>query len=279
MLKIGKVNRLQVVKEVPFGVYLDADEHGTILLPGLYVPKPCAIDDWLDVFVYADSEDLLIATTLTPKAMVGECAYLKVVAVNKTAGAFMDWGLSKDLLVPFNQQQRPMEEGRSYVVYIYLDESTQRIAAASKLSHYLQEESTDFTPQQSVDLLIASRTDLGYKAVIDGSHLGLIFASEVFQPLKMGQQVKGYIKAIREDGKIDLSLTLPGKEARDSLTEKIMAYLESHDGVTRLTDKSPPEAIYKTFGVSKGQYKKALGRLYKQKLILIEKQKITLLTS
>jgi hypothetical protein len=276
MLKIGNQNRLQVVKEVPFGVYLDAGELGTILLPGRYVPKACAIDDWLDVFVYADSEDLLIATTLTPKAVVGECAYLKVVAVNET-GAFLDWGLPKDLLVPFTQQQRPMEVGRSYVVYLYLDETNQRIAAASKLSNYLAEESDGFKPWQAVDLLIAGRSDLGYKAVIAGTHLGLIFASEVFQPLKMGQQVQGYIKAIREDGKIDLCLGLPGKASRDSLAERILDHLKAHGVISRLTDKSPPEAIYHTFGVSKAKYKKALGGLYKEKRILIEKQQITLL--
>lgn len=278
MLQIGKMNHLQVVKDVPFGIYLEAGEVGTILLPGRYVPQGCKVDDWLDVFVYVDSEDLLIATTLQPAVMVGESAYLKVVDVNAT-GAFMDWGLPKDLLVPFNEQQLPMQTGRSYVVYVYLDEVTNRIVASTKLSYYLREQSVYLKPRQPVDLLICGRSELGYKAVVDGTHLGLIFSNELFQPLRIGQRVAGYIKSIRDDGKLDLCLRLPGKESVGQLGEQILAQLRKHNGTLLLTDKSPPEAIYQAFSTSKASYKRALGHLNKLHKIKIEKDKITLLKS
>ena len=275
MAQIGKKNRLRVVKEVEFGVYLDGGEHGEILLPRRYLPESWAKGEAIEVFVYLDSEDQLIATTQRPRIMVGQCAYLKVKAVNKY-GAFLDWGLAKDLLVPFKEQATRMQEGKSYVVCAYLDQESERIAASSKLHKHLQEQADGFKPQQEVKLLICGRSDMGYKAVINHTHLGLIFKDDAFKPLKYSQKLIGYIKAIRDDGKIDLTLQPKGKAARKQLTEQILDYLKQQGGVSNLTDKSPPEAIYQQFNVSKGSYKKALGALYKQRKILIEQDEIRL---
>lgn len=277
MLNIGKINRLEVVKSVDFGLYLDGGEAGEILLPSRYVPAGCAPGDPLDVFIYRDSEDRLIATTETPYAMVDQCAYLKVVAINRI-GAFLDWGLPKDLLVPFSEQHKPMQVGYSYVVYLYLDGETNRIAASTRLYDHLSEKSFYFKPQQAVDLLVSKRTEMGYQAVVDGTHLGLIYNNEIFQPLRIGQKLRGYIKQIRPDRKIDLCLQLDDQRTRNALASRILDYLQAHDGTSTLTDKSPPEAIYKAFGVSKKKYKKELGGLYRSKRILIEKEKITLLS-
>lgn len=276
--EIGKQNRLRVVKPVPFGVYLDAGKLGEILLPKRYVPQGVTPGDELDVFLYLDSEDIPIATTLTPRARVGEVAPLEVVAVN-TVGAFLDWGLPKDLLVPFAEQRVPMVVGRRYCVYLYLDKHTQRITGSSKLSKYLREENDDFIPNQAVDLLICGRSDLGMKAVINGTHLGMIFNADLLQAVKTGQRLQGYIKTIREDGKIDLALQPQGAAARAALDQRILDHLRHHAGRSELTDKSSPEAIFEAFGVSKSNYKKALGRLYKDKLIELDKQQVTLRNS
>ncbi len=275
MANIGKKNRLRIVKSVDFGVYLDGGEHGEILLPRRYLPETWAVGDKLDVFIYLDSEDHVIATTQRPRIMVGQCAYLKVKEVNDF-GAFLDWGLSKDLLVPFSEQTTKMKEGNDYVVYCYLDEDSDRIAATTKLHEYLDEYGDDFKPRQAVSLLICGRTDMGYKAVINNTHLGLIFKGDAFKPLRYGQKVDGYIKSIRNDGKIDLCLQLPGQEAKKELADQILDHLKALGGVSTLTDKSPPEEIYEKFNVSKGSYKKALGALYKRRMIVIEKDQIKL---
>ena len=275
MADVGKYNRLKVVKELDFGLYLDGEELGEILLPRRYIPEGTQVDDLLDVFIYLDSEDMLIATTEKPRVTVGECAYLKVVAKSRI-GVFLDWGLPKDLLLPYAEQHRPLKVGDSETVCLYIDNSG-RIAASAKLRKFLREESEDFRPRQPVDLTICARTDLGYKAIINSTHLGVIYKNEVFQPLRYGQKLKGFIKAIRPDGKIDLCLQLQNQDARDELSARIVEYLERRGGTSTLTDKSPAEAIYKAFGVSKANYKRALGRLYKERKILIEKEKITLL--
>ena len=275
MVYIGRKNRLRVVKTVAFGVYLDGGASGEILLPKRDVPDGCKAGDWLHVFVYNDSDDRLIATRETPAAMVGECAYLKVRQQNDV-GTFLDWGLSKDLLVPFNEQAWPMHQGRSYVVYVYLDTETNRIAASTKYNRHLSEDGSGFAPGDEVKLMIAATTELGYKAVINNSHLGLIFKADVFQPLKFGQRLRGYIKSIRDDGKIDLTLQPPSAEVIDQLEGAILDYLHRHDGVSPITDKSPPGVIYKTFKASKANYKRALGRLYKKRRISIEKYRIVL---
>lgn len=275
-MEIGKTNSLEVLKEVDFGIYLDGGDKGEILMPARYVPKDVKVGNRVEAFIYRDSEDRLIATTEKPKVMVGQCAYLKVKAVDKI-GAFLDWGLPKDLLVPFNQQSVPMQQGYSYVVYAYLDNKTSRIAASSKLNHFLEESGNGFRVGQEVDLMIVSRSDLGYKAVIDGTHLGLIFHAEATRPLKFGQKMKGYIKQIRQgDKRIDLALE-PGRAlTRKDLNKQILEYLKANQGVSRITDKSPPDQILEQFGVSKANYKKALGALYKEKKILIESGKVTL---
>ena len=275
MVEIGKRNTLRVVKFVDFGVYLDGENFREILLPSRYVPQGCKVGDEIDIFLYLDSDDLLIATTETPKAMVGECAYLKVVAVNQV-GAFLDWGLPKDLLVPFGEQQKPLEVGKSYVVYLYIDNASQRIAASTQIDKFLPDNSLYFKEQQQVDLMIYGRTDLGYKAIVNGVVTGLIFNSDVYTPLQNGQTLKGYIKQVRPDKKLDLYLQLANREALDTLSEQILAFLQKEGGRSTMTEKSPPELIAKQFGASKSSYKKALGKLYKKRLILIEKTHIEL---
>jgi len=275
MVELGKLNTLTVLKKLDFGIYLDGGDGEEILLPRRYVPEGCSVGDELEVFVHLDSEDMLIATTETPKAMVGECAFLKVLEVNRI-GAFLDWGLPKDLLVPFSEQQKPLEVGQSYVVYIYIDPASERIAASTRLEKFIADTSPYYKEQQQVDLLISGRTDLGYKAVVDGGTIGLLFNSDVFKPISIGQSMKGYIKHIREDKKLDLCLQLVTREALDDLSEKILAFIKSEGGKTTMTEKSPPDVISKQFGVSKSSYKKALGKLYKKRLIIIEKTHIEL---
>ena len=276
MAELGKKNKLTVIKSLDFGVYLDGGDLDEILLPRRYVPEGCTVGDQLDVFVHLDSDDLLIATTDTPKAMVGECAVLKVVEVNQI-GAFLDWGLPKDLLVPFGEQQKPMQVGQSYVVYLYIDQASERIAASTKLDKFLGDTSPYFKEQQQVDLLICGRTDLGYKAVVNSSVIGLIFNSEVFKPIQIGQTLKGFIKRIRPDKKLDLCLQLVDRETLDALSEQILTFIKAQGGQTILTDKSSPHEISQQFGVSKSSYKKALGKLYKKRLINIEKQLVSLI--
>ena len=273
MVEIGKLNNLRVVKEVDFGVYLDGEELGEILLPKKYVPKNCATDNIIEVFIYLDSEDRVIATTQKPHAKVGEFASLKVVSIS-TVGAFLDWGLEKDLLVPYREQKQHMTEGNYYVVYVYLDEKSNRIAASSKLNKYLNKIPTDFQIEQEVDLLICDKTENGYNAIIEGIHMGLIYDNDIFMTLETGQKIKGFIKNIRDDEKIDLLLQKPGFEKIDDLSQSILEMLKQHDGFISVTDKSPPETINKMFGVSKKTYKKAIGALFKKRLITIEKNGI-----
>lgn len=273
--RIGQYNHLRVLRAVDFGVYLDGQALGDILLPRRYVPAGCAVGDDVDVFVYVDSEDRLVATTDKPRAQVGECAFLKVVEVN-AVGAFLDWGLPKDLLVPYSEQYKPMEVGKSYVVQVFCDEETGRIAASSKLHRHLKEKTSSLKPQQAVSLLVSGRTDLGYKAVIDNRFLGMLFNSDLLQPVRIGQKLKGYVKAIRDDGKIDLCLHLQTQATRDELADKILQHLQDNNGASTLTDKSSPDDIYRQYRVSKANYKKAIGNLFKQKKILIESDRIVL---
>lgn len=275
MVQVGRFNKLEVVKEVDFGVYLDGGELGTILLPQRYMPEDCELGDWVDVFLYFDSEDLLIATTEKPRVEVGRCEMLKVIDINN-AGAFMDWGLPKDLLVPYSEQLKPMEVGYSYVVYVFHDQDSDRIAASTRLQDYLAEESVWIKPRQAVELLIAGRTDLGYKAVINDQYLGLIFRDDAFRPLKVGERLPGFIKGIRTDGKIDLVISQGTLQGDHDLGEQIIESLRASGGVSTLTDKSAPDEIYRAFKVSKKKYKQALGSLYRSKRILLSPEKIQL---
>ncbi|MBL4601448.1 MAG: GntR family transcriptional regulator, partial [Emcibacteraceae bacterium] len=236
MIEVGKNHNLEIIKHVDFGVYLKHDDE-EILLPGKYLPEDedlWAVGEFIDVFVYLDSEDRPIATTEIPFARVGDCAFLPVVGQSQF-GCFIDWGLTKDLLVPFKEQRVPMELNRSYVVYIFIDK-TDRIAATSRLSRHLEEENQEnFEARQEVDLLNASRSDLGYKAVINGSHLGLIHNNDVVRPINVGDQFKGYIGELREDGRINITLQKLAYEMRDELSERILTHLKEHGGKSHLT--------------------------------------------
>ena len=278
MAVIGRMNSLQVVKHTDFGLYLDGGADGEILLPKRYIPKdtPSEVEDWLNVFIYLDSEDKLIATTLKPKIQLGEFASLKVVDINRV-GLFFDWGLPKDLLLPHSEEKRPLQIGDYCVVYLYLDKRTRRLTATARLDRHLDKVPADYQVGQEVDLLVVERTDLGFKAIIDGKHWGLIHKNELFKFIRSGMREKGYIKELRADGKISLSLQPIGHEAASGLAEQIIERLRTNGGMLALGDKSPPELIAEHFRVSKGNFKKAIGGLYKQGLIRIHDDRIELL--
>jgi predicted RNA-binding protein (virulence factor B family) len=266
MADIGKMNSLPVVRSSDFGLFLDGGELGEILLPKRYVSKDWKTGDAIEVFLMLDSEDRLTATTLKPYAMVDEFAYLRVVSVT-AVGAFLDWGLPKDLLVPFREQKIKMSEGQSYLVRIYFDRVSGRIAATSKLDKFLDKGAPGYAEGDKVDLLIGARTDLGYKAIVNGTHWGVIFHNEVFQPLERGRHMEGFIKQVRADGKIDLCLHKPGYEKVTELTDVILNHLKKRGGFMPVSGQSSPEEIYTLFGVSKKTYKQAIGALYKKRLI------------
>ncbi|AXO61016.1 CvfB family protein [Ectopseudomonas oleovorans] len=278
MALIGRMNSLQVVKHTDFGLYLDGGADGEILLPKRYIPKdtPSEVEDWLNVFLYLDSEDKLIATTLKPKIQLGEFASLKVVDINRV-GLFFDWGLPKDLLLPHSEEKRPLQIGDYCVIYLYLDKRTRRLTATARLDRHLDKVPANYQVGQEVDLLVVERTDLGFKAIIDGKHWGLIHKNELFKFIRSGMREKGYIKELRADGKISLSLQPIGHEAASGLAEQIIERLRAQGGVLALGDKSPPELISEHFRVSKGNFKKAIGGLYKQGLIRIHDDRIELL--
>lgn len=275
MIEIGKMNHLEIARKSEHGLFLDGDGEEDILLPKRYVTKKMTPGEFVDVFVYKDSEDRIVSTTETPLATVGDFAFLKVVDANHL-GAFLDWGLSKDLFVPHREQQEPMIVGESYVVRVYLDNSD-RIAGSSKLDKFMTPWPFVFEEGQEVLLLIVDRTDLGFKAIIEEKKWGLIYENEVFQELRRGQKISGYIKKMRDDDKIDLCLQKPKFERNPSLLEAIISHLKENNGRSDLTDKSTPAEISKIYKVSKSQYKNAIGMLYRQKRIKIEKTGITLL--
>ena len=278
MVEIGRINRLTVVKVVDFGVYLDGgDEWGEILMPKEYVPDNCFPDDVISAFVYFDSEDRIVATTEDVYAKVGEFAYLKVVATS-SYGAFLDWGLKKDLLVPFREQRDKMQEGKSYLVYVYVDKESDRIVATAKTEKYLDNTVPEYIQGQEVDIVVARRSDLGFTVIVNHLHTGLIYKNEIFKNIKLGDKMKAYIKNIREDEKIDVSLQpLIGYEQVDALSSLILEKLNDYGGVLDISDKSDPEMIYSVFGCSKKNYKKALGSLYKQGYIEILEKEVRLI--
>ncbi|MCU7819052.1 MAG: GntR family transcriptional regulator [gamma proteobacterium symbiont of Lucinoma myriamae] len=276
MIEIGQTYELNVVKILDFGAFLDAGDLGEVLLPRRYTPDYLSVGDSINVFLYLDSEDRPVATTQIPKASVGEFAYLRVVD-STHVGAFLDWGLDKDLLVPFAEQHVPMVEGRSYLVYLYIDKADGRIAASSKIDKFIDEDKAhDFKPLQAVDLIIANSTELGYRAIINHSYWGILYKNEVFQRLSFGQRKKGFIKHIRPDGKIDLSLQ-GGQQTRDKNAELIVNYLNSKNGFAPVHDKSDPQLISELFAMSKAAFKRAIGNLYKQGIISIKKDGIYLI--
>jgi predicted RNA-binding protein (virulence factor B family) len=277
MALVGRYNSLQVVKHTNFGLYLDGAQDGEILLPNRYIPKdiPSEDEDWLNVFIYLDSDDKLIATTEKPKVQVGEFASLKVVEVN-SIGIFLDWGLPKDLLLPYSEEKRPLKAGDYCVVHVYLDKHTRRITATTRLDRYLDKVPANYAVGQEVDLLVAEETAMGFKAIINNKHWGLIHKNEVFKFLRSGKQEKGFIKEVRSDGNISLSLQPVGEQLASSLNAKILSKLRENNGVLPVSDKSDPTVISNLFGVSKGNFKKAIGALYKQGEIVIHADRIEL---
>jgi len=274
MLNIGQLNTLEVVKIVDFGVYLDGDDdYGTVLLPKRYVPEGLEKGDNVEVFVYFDSEDQIIATTETPLGMVGEFALLKVVGLSPV-GAFADIGLTKDLLIPFSEQRVPLQEGKEVMVYIYTDNASGRIVGTTKLNKFLDKTTPHYQRGQEVPVQVAEITDLGFKAIVNGEHWGLLFRTESFGKLFIGKKLKAYIKDVRADGKIDLSLQKLGRDKLDDLAEKILVSLEKQGGFVPISDKSSPEEIFSAFRTSKATYKKTIGNLMKRGLIKIEKEGI-----
>lgn len=274
MIKVGQFNRLMIVKAVPFGVYLDGKDWGEILLPNKYVPEGTQINDMVEVFIYFDSEDKIIATTQRPRAKLGSCAYLKVIDVNRV-GAFLDWGLDKDLLVPKPEQQRPMENDRSYIVYVKQDNQG-RIIASSKLDYFLDKLPIGLKLGDEVSLLISETTRLGNKVIINDRHWGLVHKGDIFQTLRYGSRTRGYIKTIREDGKIDVALRKIGQGSIQDLASQIMTQLQKAGGFLPLHDKSSVEDIQRTINDSKKNFKRAIGQLYKEGKILIEENGIRL---
>ncbi len=269
MAEIGKMNGLPILRACNHGLVLDGGELGEILMPNRYIPNDWHAGDILDIFLMLDSEDRLTATSLKPKAMVDEFACLKVVSATDI-GAFLDWGLPKDLFVPFREQNVELREGQTTVVRIYFDQISKRIAASAKLDRYLDNTPATFEDGEKVSLMIAAKTDLGYKSIINETHWGMIFSNDVFQPLEKGQRLDGYIKEVRPDGKINLTLQKMDANRFSSLADQIVNHLKEQGGFMPITDKSPPEEIYRLFEVSKKAYKRAIGSLYKKRLITFE---------
>jgi hypothetical protein len=275
MAKIGERAELKILREKSFGLYLDGGEAGEILLPRREVPACPVIGGYLDVFLYHDSEDRPVATLTTPKAMPGQFARLQCVAVTGVGG-FLDWGLPKELLVPFREQKARMEIGKHYLVHVHVDELSGRIIASTRITRHLDRVPHSFKPGDEVDLVIFGKTVLGYKAIINGTHSGLLFAEGVFQALQPGEHTTGYVFAVREDGKIDLSLHAPGRAKVMSLEERILAELAARGGFWALGDHSSAAEIHDELGVSKRTFKQALGGLLKKREILIEERGIRL---
>jgi uncharacterized protein len=275
MIEIGRINPLTISKIRDTDVYLDGGELGEIALADKQPPAGLTVGDSLPVFVYIDGKNQTIATTLVPKAQVDEVAWLKAVSLSH-AGAFLDWGLPKDLLLPFNEAKGKMVEGRFYLVRLFLDEDN-RIAASMALDDFIQDQAFYYKDGQAVELIIAEHTELGFKAVVDHKYWGVLYKNEVFQPLKKGQKLKGYVNKVRSDHKLDLILSQEkyGQKV-DATSAKILDILAKRGGHVALTDKSDPELIYDTFGVSKKVFKQAIGGLYKQRRIVIEEQGIRL---
>ncbi|KGK00519.1 CvfB family protein [Thalassotalea sp. ND16A] len=268
MASIGKINTLKVLKLTDFGAYLDGDDLGEILLPNRYLPEGCAEGQDVAVFVYFDSNDRLIATTETPKGQVDDFVSLKVVQVNQM-GAFLDWGLPKDLLVPYNQQHRKMVVDKYYLVKIYRDLHTDRLAASSKLDKYLDIWPANYEIGERVDITVGDKTDLGFKAIINERHWGLLYDNEIFQPLRVGKKTIAYVKNMRPDGRVDLTLTRTGIGKVNDFAPVFIQYLQDNAGVSTIIDKSSPELIQQTFGVSKKTFKSTVGNLLKKGRVTI----------
>lgn len=276
MITLGDYNTLRIKKRTDFGLYLDGgDEAGNILLPTRYVTPDMHIGNEIEVFLYLDQEERLIATTEHPTAKVGEFAYLEVAWTNEY-GAFLNWGLMKDLFCPFREQKQRMERGRHYIVYIKLDEDSYRLMATAKVEKYLQNPEGSLQHGAPVNILIWQKTDLGFKAIVDNRYQGQLYDNQIFQPLTTGDRLTAYIDHVRQDGKIDLTLQPTGRQHTLDFAEVLLRYLYENDGRCDLGDKSPAELIADRFKVSKKAYKKAIGDLYRRRLITISDEGIAL---
>ncbi len=278
MADLGIWNSLEVVRLEERGVYLDGHEDGEILLPTYEGGRGLEVGAWVRVFIYNDSEDRLIATTKEPKIVVGECAVLRVVQVNK-AGAFLDWGLSKDLMLPFGEQKRKVSEGLSVMVRAYVDEESGRLAATTKLGRFLGKDRRTFLEDEQVGLLVVRRSSNGYNVIVEGTHWGMIYHDQIFQPVTIGDKLKGYVLGLRDDDKVDVILHKPGAEKVGTLAEQIMSRLSQEGGFIGVGDKSDALSIQAMFGVSKKTYKKALGQLYKERKVLLERDGVRLVVN
>ncbi len=276
MVEVGKYNTLRIVKRVDFGMYLEGDNGQEILLPTRYVPKDANPGDEIEVFIYHDNEGRIIATTAHPKATVGEFEFMEVRSVSNI-GAFLDWGLMKDLLVPFREQKMPMREGKWYLVYVRVDNITGRVMATARIDKFLNNIPPQYEHNQMVDLLVTEETEIGYRVIINNLHWGLIYQNEVFRRLERGEHLKGYIKEVRDDEKIDVSLTPLGYQKVEGIAGTILESLKAQGGYIPVHDKSEPDVIYSLFRCSKKAFKQAIGSLYKQHLITLEKEGIRLL--
>lgn len=274
-IKLGDYNRLTVVKSVDFGLYLDGGDEGEILLPSRYVPKGARIGDELDVFIYLDQDERLVATTQQPFAKVGDFACLEVSWINEY-GAFLNWGLMKDLFCPFREQKKRMELGKAYIVYVMVDEDSYRMMATAKVDRYLDTARPEYKHGDEVDLLVWKKTDLGFKVIVDNRFSGLVYEDQIFTHLTTGDRVKGYVDHIRQDGKIDVTLQPTGRRHTEEFAETLLEYLKENNGHCDLGDKSPSELIADRFKISKKAYKKAVGDLYRRRLITIDDSGITL---
>lgn len=275
MIKLGDYNTLKIVKSVDFGLYLDGGNAGEILLPTRYVPKNAKIGDELEVFIYLDQDEKLVATTLHPLAKVGDIACLEVAWVNEY-GAFLNWGLMKDLFCPFREQKMRMQKGYHYVVYIKEDEESHRLIATAKVDKYLYSDRPPYKHGDAVDILIWQKTDLGFKAIVDNHYQGLIYEDQIFQPLHTGDRMTAYVDHIRQDNKIDITLQPTGRRQTEEFSEVLLRYLQENEGHCDLGDKSPSELIADRFKVSKKVYKKSVGDLYRRRLITISDNGIDL---
>ncbi|MDE6159234.1 MAG: GntR family transcriptional regulator [Bacteroidaceae bacterium] len=275
-IRLGELNRLKIIKYVDFGFYVDGGrKYGRILLPQGEVTRKVDVGDEVDVFLYLDQEERLVATMRRPLAQVGEFAFLEVAWVNQF-GAFLQWGLLKDLFVPFREQKMKMQKGQSYIVHVHLDPESFRIVASAKVERYLSSEVTGLKPGDKVDVLVWQKTDLGFKAIVNNKYSALIYDNQVFRPLRTGDRLEAYVRLVRPDGKIDITLQPTGQQAALDFSDVLLRYLQQNGGRTVLGDKSPAEDIYEAFGVSKKVFKKAVGDLYKRHLVTLTSEGIEL---
>ncbi len=269
IMEIGKLNKLRIERETEYGYFLEDQEGNEVLLPNAYVEDQMMLSDEIEVFIYRDSEDRVVATTLKPYIQLGEFAYLRIKEVN-SYGAFADWGLPKDLMIPFAQQAERMKEGNSYLIFLLRDEQSDRLIGTSKVNKHIKRNDAELIPGDEVDLLLYNMTDLGMNAIVNNQYHGLIFHSHIHKNIHPGHKIKGYVKEVRDDGKVDVLLDPPGyDESIEKNTDLLLSALKENEGFLDLNDKSTPSEISQRLGMSKKAFKKALGKLYKQKLVVI----------